>query len=185
MVCGVSICNLDKNNATLFTFQVKYGIISKNGGCIMFDNIGDKLRLLAIIFFIIGVVGSIVVFIVLCADGMFIEGLIALSVGVVASWVSNLIFYGVGEAVEYSKSANYYAKQALNELREIKIENKNTSIQEHETLVSARVEAEEDVAVESAFTIVNNGNIVCEQCKFEQPSGRKVCWKCGAKFKNE
>lgn len=32
------------------------------------------------------------------------------------------------------------------------------------------------------FTNISEDTIVCSACNFEQPSGRKVCWKCGRHF---
>ena len=37
----------------------------------------------------------------------------------------------------------------------------------------------------ATFKTTENNTIICSSCGFEQPEGRRVCWRCGSKFCNE
>ena len=67
----------------------------------MFNNIGKKLQTLAMIFFWIGTIGSVIVF-----GWMFIEvdeeSIIFLPVAIIASWLSTCGLYAFGRLVENS-----------------------------------------------------------------------------------
>ena len=152
----------------------------------MFDNIGEKIKGLAKVTFIVEAIGAIIMGIIFLADDLILTGLLTLIGGPVIAWISSWALYGIGEAAEYAKSANYYAKQAFEKVNEKHTENKKTLTQ---TSITASIcepaeRTEEHRERKSTFSVTDSGKIVCSQCNFEQPSGRKVCWHCGAKFEN-
>ena len=68
-----------------------------------FDNIGGKIKKLALICFIIGcVVSGIGALAILFEDGEFFLALLILTLGPIASWLSCFLLYGFGELVESS-----------------------------------------------------------------------------------
>ena len=67
----------------------------------MFDNIGSKIKSLAQVVTIIGVIASVVLGIIFIANAGFV-GLIVMLIGILLSWVSSFITYGFGQLIENS-----------------------------------------------------------------------------------
>ena len=63
----------------------------------MYNNIGNKIKALAIFSAIIGIIGSIVAAIVLFYSKLILNGVLVLVGGVVLSWVATFALYGFGE----------------------------------------------------------------------------------------
>lgn len=89
----------------------------------MFDNIDEKLKMLAIVQFILGVLGSVILSISLLDAGLVFCILFVLF-GSLMSWLSSLTTYGLGEAIEKAtiaaKQAQYPPQNAsLNEYAEL------------------------------------------------------------------
>ena len=76
----------------------------------MFDNIDEKLKTLAIVQFILGILGSVILSISLLDAGLVFCILFVLF-GSLMSWLSSLTTYGLGEAIE---KATIAAEQAQN-----------------------------------------------------------------------
>ena len=66
----------------------------------MFNNIGSKIRGLAIGGFVIGALVSVIFGIVLLSIDATITGLIYLFIGPVVSWLSSLLLYGLGQLID-------------------------------------------------------------------------------------
>ena len=74
----------------------------------MFEDVGNKLKNLAIIFFIVGAVGSVVSGIILLTKSAVILGIIVAVVGALLSYFGGLAAYALGicaEAHEYPQAA--------------------------------------------------------------------------------
>ena len=71
----------------------------------MFQNVGKKMQALAVLFYILGIIGSIVWGIVLCAGGAVLLGLVVIAFGWIGSWISVLGVYGIGIVVEDAERA--------------------------------------------------------------------------------
>lgn len=70
----------------------------------MFENIGSKIKGLATILCVLGVIGSIVLGIVICSLGDFFiaVGLIFMALGGLLSWILSFFMYGFGQLIENS-----------------------------------------------------------------------------------
>ena len=68
----------------------------------MFNNIGKKIKSLAVFVTWIGIIASIVSGMAIMTGGgeMIIIGIILIIVGGIASWVSSFLLYGFGELIE-------------------------------------------------------------------------------------
>jgi multisubunit Na+/H+ antiporter MnhG subunit len=66
----------------------------------MYDNIGSKIKTLAIVLCVIGIIGCIISGIVFLAEIEVVKGLLFLLLGPVLSWVGSFCMYGLGQAVE-------------------------------------------------------------------------------------
>ena len=65
----------------------------------MFDNIGEKIKSLATIITIIGIVISIIVSICLFVEKAVLIGLVVLFCGCLFSWLGMFLLYGFGELI--------------------------------------------------------------------------------------
>ena len=78
----------------------------------MFDNIGEKLKKLAKVEAILGIIASIISGFSTIDKEMVLVGVIIIVVGSVASWVGSWVTYGIGEAVENSEAILYRLRQS-------------------------------------------------------------------------
>ncbi len=60
----------------------------------------------------------------------------------------------------------------------------NSERQREDTVFNDTQEKDMPSPEEATFLVTKNDTIICSQCKFEQPSSRRVCWHCGAHFKD-
>ena len=94
----------------------------------MFNNIGGKIKTLAVVLCIIGMVASLITALVLWSQSSYrsdntAAGLLTLVGGCLVSWVSSFFTYGFGQLIEYAKSIDEKlngvpAKQAGNQVKQ-------------------------------------------------------------------
>ena len=75
----------------------------------MFSNIGGKIKKLAVVLCILGMIGSVVYAIVCFANSsryqdLTLTGVLILVAGCLASWISSFFVYGFGELIERTVS---------------------------------------------------------------------------------
>ena len=68
----------------------------------MFDNIGGKIKSLAMFFCCIGVIVSFVFGIVLITKKFFLWGILVIIIGSLMSWIGSWVLYGFGQLIENS-----------------------------------------------------------------------------------
>lgn len=85
----------------------------------MFDNIGEKLRGLASVTAIIGIVFSVIAGLGMMLES-FLLGVIYMLIGALLSWVGSWTVYGIGEAVTNSERCLYKIHQLERELDQLK-----------------------------------------------------------------
>lgn len=66
----------------------------------MFENIGGKIKTLAQVTALIGIVSSVIAGIVLMYTTLFLIGLAVLLFGSILFWISSFVLYGFGELIE-------------------------------------------------------------------------------------
>ena len=81
----------------------------------MFDNIGEKIKELALSIFVIEVIAAVVsgIFLIFSGgDGLIIGGIITIIVGIAVAYLSVILIYAFGELVENSSIiANYISNE--------------------------------------------------------------------------
>ena len=87
----------------------------------MFNNIGKKIKVLAWVICIIGMVASLIGAIALWISagtsyygvnaGLILAGFVTLIVGCVASWVGSFFCYGFGQLIDKTEENNYHLNQ--------------------------------------------------------------------------
>lgn len=65
----------------------------------MFKQIGKKIKVLAVVFTCLGMLGSIITGIILMANEMP-EGALIMAGGILVSWISSFVLYGFGELID-------------------------------------------------------------------------------------
>ena len=68
----------------------------------MFNNIGKKIKTLAVVICWIGIVGSVLAGIIMCVsdEDMIIFGLLTMIAGALISWIGSFFMYGFGELID-------------------------------------------------------------------------------------
>lgn len=65
----------------------------------MYDNVGGKIKKLASVVAVIGIIASVIAGICIMAVSA-ISGLIVAAIGAFVSWISNIVLYAFGDLVE-------------------------------------------------------------------------------------
>ena len=68
----------------------------------MFNNIGKKLKVVAVVFCWIGIIASVVYGIILINNYQEVVGAVTIVVGALSSWIGSFALYGFGQLVENS-----------------------------------------------------------------------------------
>ena len=157
----------------------------------LYENIGGIIKNWAKWIFIFEAIGAIITGLVLLFtdEDLILYGLLTLVCGPIVAYIGSWILYAFGELVEKTCDNENNTRQILLKLNENPVEKKQTSNNAIPLTVKTTSDTpkteEKESADTSTFSKTENGKIICSQCKFEQPNGRKVCWHCGAKFENE
>mgnify|MGYP002517590159 CR=1 FL=1 len=152
----------------------------------MFDNIGEKIKGLAIFFTIIGIIGSIFGAIYAWRyDAGFFVGFIILIFGIIASWIGSFVLYGFGELIRKTSDIEEVVKriQFLNVRQNSAQDNRYNEIINK---VSKEIVDEYDEAECEALgiDIENRANEdECPYCFAKVNKNDTECPNCGNKLK--
>lgn len=153
----------------------------------MFNNIGGKIKTLAVVVCVIGMIGSAITAIVLWVNGLFLPGLLFLGVGCLASWIGSFFAYGLGQLIENSD----LQVEELNKLRMQVNELKQPAPEVVEPAPAAAVHEhpaqqpavrERPAPKTSAYVkpVVYDGkNWICNKCGHENLGVQTWCRDCG------
>ncbi len=78
----------------------------------MYRNIGGKLKALATVQAVLGIVASGIYGIVMMMDERFVAGLLIIVIGCISSWIGSWLTYGIGTAVENSESILHHLRKS-------------------------------------------------------------------------
>ena len=129
----------------------------------MFENIGGKIKVLAVVVCIIGIILSVFYALNLWASGYnnsFWLGLVALVGGSVLSWIGSFFAYGFGELIERTCSIDDKLSKA------------GSSVS---TMIIEKDSSGRDVAM--AYNSRDAWS--CPKCKTMNPKSRIECRECG------
>lgn len=77
----------------------KIAAIRHKKGALMFDNIDSKIKGLAVLYTIAGIIGSIAGASYYFIHGVALIGFLILIFGILASWIGSFMLYGFGELI--------------------------------------------------------------------------------------
>ena len=153
----------------------------------MFDNIGGKIKVLAVTFTIIGMVMSIIYGLIIISETDSAAGLIVMLVGCLFSWIGSFTLYGLGHLIE---NTDILVEQGRHDRP---LYTRNTTGYLHRCPECGNMISEEPCEYCSSvqkLKAAENGRIFTEQmvscptCGAVQKSGRSFCYKCGQEFLN-
>lgn len=154
----------------------------------MFDNIGGKIKTLAVIACVLGMIASIIIGLTLMDHG----GLWIIIGGCLGSWVGAFFIYGFGELIEQATITAENTTEIRNALvasnpTPVPSTPKSTIAQSHtsEAKPIPRAENCPHPAPIGTVTPVHDSTtdeIICPNCGTRQKGNRRVCWSCGQQF---
>ena len=147
----------------------------------MFNNVGGKCKALAYIVCWLGIIGFVILGIATIASGhrlnndyytrgtggsVIVTGWVYLLVGPLASWLSSLSLYAIGEAAENSQTATYLAQKMLED-------------KEKERKSAPVVSSDSSYASRSSSSSAKEW--YCSKCGNNNAGGTYVCIRCGTR----
>ena len=178
----------------------------------MFDNIGGKIKGLAVITTIIGMVCSIIYgFVLMCTSSeLALVGLLVAGLGCLFSWISSFSMYALGELVSNSEIMVSNTYRMVEWQKEMTNQTNNTVTKKitstvhggasHHTWICGKCGQEIDqkpckyCGNGSEYTVhpfpikvlrVDDNSIQCPVCKTVQSINNLHCCKCSQKFEND
>ena len=162
----------------------------------MFNNIGSKVKGLAVFFCVFGMIGSLAGAIVLWTNDLIAAGFGTLIGGCLFAWVGSWVSYCVGDTnVKVTGMQEELAKLRIQPVRE---EQKRPAPQRQDAdrraadAPEAKPEQPSDGQTEASpekrivcAIPAGEGKVECPVCGSVQNAGRSVCWDCGAKFRDD
>lgn len=99
--------------------DMAYPIQKNKGEILMFNNIGGKIKKLAMVVCVIGMIGSFVAAVNLWTNSSryndtTLTGIVVLVVGCLASWIGSFFTYGFGQLIERTEESCYHLSQMQN-----------------------------------------------------------------------
>ena len=146
----------------------------------MYSNIGGKLKGLAKFMFCMGAISSGItgVFALLSNP---IVGILVISIGFLASWISSWMTYAVGEIADNSEAALDRIDNLERKYQAVLHANAQTNMQQMNVQQRMNVPANPAAAVETpqpAPTINADGSWTCPKCRRNNMASRNACWSC-------
>ena len=95
----------------------------------MFENVGSKVKALAVIVFFLGIIGSIICAIIIWAsriEGAFLRGLLTLALGCFGSWLGTVVTYAIGQAAESAETSEGRIKTLQDKIDQLQQSLKNS-----------------------------------------------------------
>lgn len=156
----------------------------------MYENIGKKFMLLAKVVFYIGTAICIILGLYFLFKGsdFVLTGLLLMIVGPIITWVATWGLYAFGQLVDDVEKIRSQGKKVAvvsserSTIMKKKDENTEIELEEPKDVIAKSLVMEKEATY---FSTTEKDTIICSKCKFEQPSGRKICWRCGARFEEK
>ena len=141
----------------------------------MFDNIGGKIKNLATVICVIGIIASVILAIALWSQNERYNPTVALGFGVliggcVGSWVGSFFMYGFGQLIEDTS--------AIRDL--LSRQGKSETVQMEASVMKQKTENMPTVqAMPVGMFKTEIAGWTCPKCKFFNASSKDVCSLCG------
>lgn len=151
----------------------------------MFDNIGERIKGLAIVLNIIGTIAAIIIGLLLLTNQkpLFVSGFLVIVLGCILVWMSAYLLYGFGQLIQ---NTDFLVRNINNEKR--KTTQKELSNTSQNILYVSRNKLSDATlnGITSKCDICKNDYLVTYDADIHKTTGLeqgKVCNKCVNKFK--
>ena len=139
----------------------------------MFNDIGGKIKSLAVFCAFLGIAASIITGLILIFTSKSYNptantGLIIIVAGSLGSWIGSFSMYGFGELIEKTCENNKVLLRIKNQME----------VSDEPKVISDKNES----PTNNNFSLKG---IVCPACNTTQPSFRTTCWTCGASLQSK
>lgn len=138
----------------------------------MFDNIGGKIKAVAVCTGVLGMIASVILGIVLFFSS-FLSGLIVIVVGCCASWVGMFTLYGFGELIDETRRNREISQQLLTALKPPQPPVQTESAKRAASVGSYAIPGAKSTTGSTA------GFWTCKTCGTSNPELRLFCRDCG------
>ena len=161
----------------------------------MFEDIGKKIKGLALTVFWIETIGAFVtgMVLMLTSEYLILSGLFVMFLGPLCAWLSTLVLYAFGELVDKTSQNEENSRRILAILKNQKNSNPQpvTTTGSRPQIKPASNPVESFLAKPDKFSeeepveaAILDDQKICPVCGMVQKADRSVCWKCGQKFSN-
>lgn len=148
----------------------------------MFNNVGGKIKgvisVVSGIMMLISIIIGIAVFIIarweLGGFWAFVVGVAVAGIGILISWLSNLVGYAFGQLVENS--------DRIREMLEDDEDGEEVITKLETPSVAKAAQSNSPVKAPSNIYNENTTYVTCPNCNESQPAGKSYCNICGAKM---
>ena len=136
----------------------------------MFDNIGGKIKVLAIVGCWIGIISSIISGIAMMVEDedLVFLGFLVMAIGSLVSWTSSFVLYGFGELIENSEATNSNTYEIRRLLMRIAPEEKKEPVKSYLSSTPT-----------STVNKTSYGSWVCKKCGTSNDANAIFCKDCG------
>ena len=141
----------------------------------MFYNIEKKIKVLAGVITILGIISSVVTGIILFGEKNIIMGLLTIVMGILFSWIGSFVLYGFGEIIETTKSIAKISSEIILQLRKDNTPN-SKSIKENKV---DNINLEINEKVEKEIKRIGADKKTCPSCGCIISIHAKECPMCG------
>ena len=156
----------------------------------MYDNIGKKIKGLAMTIFIIEAIAAVIAGIFyIAANEYMLLGLLTMAGGFLVAWISSWFLYGFGELIDKVCDIARNMHKVENTSKDYTTtftEYRPQTTEYVQTIEYAQTNIEKDVnkGTPPVSAVISNGEKVCPKCGTTQRADRSVCWSCGQHFDN-
>lgn len=144
----------------------------------MFNNVGKKLKWLAVFCTIAGAFSSIVYGVILMYSDSALLGFLVIIIGALISWLSSLLMYGVGEL---NDNGSDYEKTIIEKLDKMEKQIEQMEKQTTNRAESTPIELSQQKIVPISTEPAPEGKWRCPNCGSLEDAGYSRCQSCGYK----
>ena len=154
----------------------------------MFDNIGGKIKTLAVVTCFLGIISSVIVGLSQLDHG----GILILLLGCLGSWIGAFFIYGFGELIEQATITAENTTEIRSALRSLQpapvAKTPKPTVAQNYAAAAKPIPRTESSHAAPVGTVTpvhdrTTGEIICPNCNTRQKGDRCVCWSCGQQFK--
>lgn len=141
----------------------------------MYNNIGGKIKTLAELIAIFGIIGFVITGLVVMANAGFLAGLLVGGLGALGSWIGSFTLYGFGELIENTKVIADNYRNAKPKAKKTKNNSSTTKQQESPKEDILDNEGFETNDGEDEAPVDEENSWLCKKCGTINPN---TIWNC-------